>query len=479
MHEAVLGDRNASARTAQDCVPPLPANLTVLVGDVPPAQLLARTPGSRDGSSVCAAGGAVPAGQPTVIDCGRFMHGRYITVTASAPLGTTLSLCNVQLLGGEELPLSQHMQPQRKQQRRKGSGAAAGGTSTGTGALRVAPASLQPNATLPIGGDSGSCLLVPAINGSSNSTSSWQLQLDGTYSVLAVRLAAAAAAAGPAGNGSQAASSGTITVSLLDAGGAEVASWRTAGSSGGSSGSGGSSESAPVLLELPAATHAAAVRVEGFASLCDLQLLVASQRMVGAYQLAPLASLGSGGTSLQRGNPSQAAGQWQVLDAASGSALNGSLATALLDGDPTTCAELRPVATLGGLGPLQPLAVEVQLDRPVRLEAVRLVVSARRNVTVKAAAPRSQGAPRLDFSVAWPAAATCQERLELPSWQPVYAACQPPAGTAAASGGAPLLTDRLLLQLAQPPAAANATADELTLQLCELALFGLPAAAGS
>lgn len=115
---------------------------------------------------------------------------------------------------------------------------------------------------------------------------------------------------------------------------------------------------------------------------------------------------------------------------------------------------------------------------PRRLDAVRLLASARRNVTVKAAAPRSQGAPRLDFSVAWPAAAICQERVELPPWQPVYATCWPAQGKAP-SASAPLLTDRLLLQLADTTAAANATADDLTLQLCGLALFGLPAAAGS
>lgn len=78
MYEAVLGARNASARAAQDCVPPLPANLTVFVGDTPPAQLLERTGGSRDGSSLCTAGVAVPAGRPTVIDCGRFMHGELV-----------------------------------------------------------------------------------------------------------------------------------------------------------------------------------------------------------------------------------------------------------------------------------------------------------------------------------------------------------------------------------------------------------------
>lgn len=75
MHAAVIGTSNASARAASDCVPPLPANLTFFVGDVPPAQLLARAADSRDGSSVCAAGVAVPAGQPAVIDCGRFLHG--------------------------------------------------------------------------------------------------------------------------------------------------------------------------------------------------------------------------------------------------------------------------------------------------------------------------------------------------------------------------------------------------------------------
>ena len=78
MHEAVLGARNASVRAEQDCVPPLPANLTVFVGDTPPAQLLERTGGRRDGSSLCTAGVAVPAGRPTMIDCGRFMHGELV-----------------------------------------------------------------------------------------------------------------------------------------------------------------------------------------------------------------------------------------------------------------------------------------------------------------------------------------------------------------------------------------------------------------
>lgn len=422
MHEAVLGTHNSSAHASQDCVPPLPANLTVYVGNAPPAQLLARTAGRHDGSSVCAAGIAVPAGRPTVIDCGRFLHGepawceasgclmyvyarafafaplcvaellalalssrapagRYVTLTATAPLGTALSLCNVQLLGGEELPLSQHMLLHRKQTRRKGSGTAAGGASDGPGALRVVPASLLPNASLPIDGDAGSCLLAAA--GSSSSTS-WQLQLDGSYSVLALRLAATPAAAWPAGNSSQAgggtASTSMLAVGLLDAGGAEVASWATAG---GSSGGSDSSNLSAVLLELPAATHAAAVRVEGFASLCNLQLLVASSRRLGAYQLAPLANLGGSGSSgSSRGSnastsgsfstspPSseqpQAAGEWRVLDGGNGSALSAGLAAALLDGNPTTCAVLRQVETLGGLGPLRPLAVELQLDRPVR-----------------------------------------------------------------------------------------------------------------
>ncbi len=103
------------------------------------------------------------------------------------------------------------------------------------------------------------------------------------------------------------------------------------------------------------------------------------------------------------------------------------------------------------------------------------MASARRNLTVKAALPHSQGGPRPDFAVEWPAAATCLERLELLPWQPVYAACRPAEGKAAASG-TPLLTDRLLLQVADG-GTANATVEELT--LCELTLFGLPAAAGN
>lgn len=114
---------------------------------------------------------------------------------------------------------------------------------------------------------------------------------------------------------------------------------------------------------------------------------------------------------------------------------------------------------------------------PRRLAAVQLVAARRCNVTVKAAPPRRRGAARLEFSVAWPAAATCQARLELAPWQPVHAACQSKEG-GDGSAAAALLTDRLLLQLADAPVAANATTDELSLQLCQLTLYGLPAAAG-
>ena len=285
--------------------------------------------------------------------------GRYVTVTATGPLGAALSLCNVQLLGAEDLPLSQHMRPRRKGQPQQG----------GAAALLVAPPALQPGATLPIDGSSGSCLQAPAGGGGS---ASWQLNLDGSYPLLAVCLMATATA-GSAGSSGKAAQPSELAVSLLDAGGATVARWRTPGSSQGSSGSssgGSGDEGSAILLELPAAAHAAAVRVEGFAWLCEVQLLAASRHKASSYQLAPLqapAGSGSGaGSGNSSGGPAQPPGEWQVLDATSGAALEPSTAAALLDGDPSSCATLRPKASLGGLGALRPAALEVQLDRPVR-----------------------------------------------------------------------------------------------------------------
>lgn len=290
--------------------------------------------------------------------------GRYVTVTATGPLGTALSLCSVQLLGAEDLPLSQHMRPRRKAQPRQ----------DGAAALLVTPAALQPGATLPVDGSSGSCLQAPAGGGG---RASWQLNLDGSYPVLAVRLTATAAAARPDGSGGKAAQPSKLAVSLLDAGGAAVASWRMPASSqnrsSSSSGGSGNGDSG-ALLELPAAVHVAAVRVEGFASLCEAQMLAASHRKTNSYQLAPLqppagtasGSSGSNGSASNSATSTGAAGEWRVLDAASGSPLDPSLSTALLDGDPTTCATLQPWASLSGLGARRPAALELQLDRPVR-----------------------------------------------------------------------------------------------------------------
>ncbi|PSC67862.1 ATP-dependent Clp protease adaptor containing [Micractinium conductrix] len=113
---------DATSAAAAECVPGAPTDLTVYVGNSPPALLLRNVAAAR--GSLCATVAALP-GQPLQADCGRYMQGSCVT----APVGA--------------------------------------------------------------GGDA-----------------SWQLQLDGSYPLLAVQLAAA-----PAGNGS-------LAVELLDGGGA-------------------------------------------------------------------------------------------------------------------------------------------------------------------------------------------------------------------------------------------------------------------
>lgn len=264
--------------------------------------------------------------------------GRYITVVAaSGAQPAPLSLCGVRLLGAAELPLSQRMRQ------------APAGLATGMAALSVSPAALQPEASLPIGSAAAdSCLVAPAAAAANGSTS-WELRLDGSYQLLAVRLAATpAAAAAPANNT-------RLAVSLLDTGGGLVAAWPVPpGSPGG------------MTLELPAATHAAAMRVQGFASLCQVQLLAASQLPSKSYALAPLPAGGMQG----------AAGRWQVLDAATGQPPaassgggGGDGGAALFDSMAGTCISVRPAwAAAGGSGSAlgQLAGLEVQLDRPLR-----------------------------------------------------------------------------------------------------------------
>lgn len=118
--------------------------------------------------------------------------GRHVTVMAAAQLQPApLALCGVELLGALDLPPSQHMTQQLP--------------------LAASPKQLQPYFALPVDGDSGSCLQAPASavgadtsssssssnSGSSSASSSlgtakpsWQLQLDGSYPLLAVQLLA-------------------------------------------------------------------------------------------------------------------------------------------------------------------------------------------------------------------------------------------------------------------------------------------------
>jgi hypothetical protein len=283
-------------------------------------------------------------------------------VAAPQAQAAPLSLCGVQLLGAAQLEPSQHMQQLAEQ--------------------LVVPASLAPDFTLPIDGTSASCLEAPTAaaggNGSSNSSSKgtnsrWQLQLDGSYQLLALQLEASAAA------------NGSLLVSLVDAGGGVVASWQApnsaaagAGDSGGSSsnhsnasGSHGSTDGGSVATwELPAATHAAAVRIEGFAALCELRLLAVAARAATSYLLAPLPAANSSGgrnTSAGSGGSNSVQG-WQVRDAAAaGSPSDSSSNTAPFDGDFQTCFTAQPAQpAAGSSGAVQPAALEILLDRPYR-----------------------------------------------------------------------------------------------------------------
>ena len=284
--------------------------------------------------------------------------GRYITVVAAPQAQPTpLSLCGVQLLGAAQLAPSQHM--------------------LHPAAQLVIPPSLRPNFTLPIDGDSATCLEAPAAagNGSSNSSSgggssSWQLQLEGTYPLLAIQLEASAAA------------NGSLVVSLVDAGGGVAASWRAphpaaagaAGSGSSHSNASGNQSSAAsssvASWELPAVTHAAAVRIEGFASLCELRLLAAAARAATSYLLAPLpAPQSSGSNSNASSGGSDSVPGWQARDAApADSPTHSGSSAALFDGDVRTCFTAQPLqaaaAGSSGSGAPQAAAVEVLLDRP-------------------------------------------------------------------------------------------------------------------
>lgn len=74
------------SQAASECVPAAATSLSVYVGDVPPAQLLAGSSGSRQ-ASLCS--GAVQAfgGQLLEIDCGRFMHGERKPFEYCTPTG--------------------------------------------------------------------------------------------------------------------------------------------------------------------------------------------------------------------------------------------------------------------------------------------------------------------------------------------------------------------------------------------------------
>lgn len=248
----------------------------------------------------------------------------------------------MQLLGAAELAPAQHM-------------AAAAEAAP----LSVSPAALQAEATLPINGDRRSCLEAPAV-AAADGSASWQLRLDGSYPLLAVRLQAAAAAGPP--------SSSRLGISLLDAGGTVVATRQAPAAAA------AASPGAGLAWELPAAVHAAAVRVDGWASLCDVSLLAADAEPapVPSYRLSPAlrrAAGGSGGDGLLQ---TQSEPQWTVADAATGQpavdsssgSINGSSSGGsggpLFDGDPFTCV----TAQAGPDGAAA--ALVVQLDRPVR-----------------------------------------------------------------------------------------------------------------
>ncbi|PSC67178.1 ATP-dependent Clp protease adaptor containing [Micractinium conductrix] len=368
---------DATSAAAAECVPGAPTDLTVYVGNSPPALLLRNVAAAR--GSLCATVAALP-GQPLQADCGRYMQGRHVTVvsTAQAP---ALSLCDVQLLGAEELQLSHHMQqPQRL----------------------LLPPDQQASFTLPIDGNAGSCVTAPVGAGGD---ASWQLQLDGSYPLLAVQLAAA-----PAGNGS-------LAVELLDGGGAVAVLLQpsTAGApSNDSSSGGGSGGSGSMMVELAGPTQAAALRVRGFASLCDVRVLASAAEPSRSYQLLPDA-----GWVALGGEPSDGAG---TLVSSSGGG-NGGASTSSppwqpFDGKVSTCltAKPQPGSTSSGA------AVELRLGRQYSVDGVRLVAGGVRPQAV-------------DILPA--AGAPCAVNVTLNPWQPLLVACQ----------GGPRATDRLTLQL--------------------------------
>ncbi|KAI3431500.1 hypothetical protein D9Q98_004551 [Chlorella vulgaris] len=444
----------SSSAGAYRCQPPTAVNLTIYVGEQPPEQFLGGSLAPA-GTAVCAASVAVLPGRLVEIPCAAgYLQGRHVTVMAAAQLQPApLALCGVELLGALDLPPSQHMTQQLP--------------------LAASSKQLQPYFALPVDGDSGSCLQAPASavgadtsssssssnSGSSSASSSlgtakpsWQLQLDGSYPLLAVQLLAT-----PQTNGS-------LVVSLLDGGGGLVAVLTASGGA------------APAVLELPAPVHAASVQVEGFAQLCEVQLLSAAPQPALSYPLRPsmLGGSSSGGTG--GGSSSHSAPSWRVVVAGEGGAASGG--TSLFDSNPRSCLTAPQLVGVAGLGStVVATALEVLLDRPYLIKVVELLVGGSQplNVTVAAAAPGAANSS--SFVAAWASAVACQLPETLYPWQPARLQC---------SG--PLLTDRLLVQLvpaadpvselggmaaaalAVPPAKATGLA------LCELVLCGLPAA---
>lgn len=222
--------------------------------------------------------------------------------------------------------------------------------------------------------------------------------------------------------------------------------------------------------------HAASVQVEGFAQLCEVQLLSAAPQPALSYPLRPsmLGGSSSGGTG--GGSSSHSAPSWRVVVAGEGEAASGG--TSLFDSNPRSCLTAPQLVGVAGLGStVVATALEVLLDRPYLIKVVELLVGGSQplNVTVAAAAPGAANSS--SFVAAWASAVACQLPETLYPWQPARLQC---------SG--PLLTDRLLVQLvpaadpvselggmaaaalAVPPAKATGLA------LCELVLCGLPAA---
>ena len=287
----------------------------------------------------------------------------------AAPPGgrpAALSLCGVQPLGAVELSLSQLMRlvPAGSGVSSSSSNSSGGGTSGATRTAQlVSPPSLLPYFTLPLDGSADTCLQAPA----AATNASWQLQLVGSYPVLAVRLTVAAPLAlavtansssssrsGSSSNSSAGASSGTIVVTLLDAAGAVAASWSLPASA--------ASAATPLLLRLQATVHAAAVRVQGFGSLCEVQLLAAASQAYAGYRLSPLPLPAVTGS----GNGSSSASGWQVLDGGSGDSIGSNASSALFDGNYSTCAAFtvgNSSDSSSGSGAQQLAGVEVILDR--------------------------------------------------------------------------------------------------------------------